>query len=57
MQTAKSIIVSFSKSTENDSCILLVGEKNPKKDVEVIDYFAGGEAEELWNKLITKKEK
>lgn len=57
MQTAKSIIVSFSKSTENDSCILLVGEKNPKKDVEIINAFAGPEAEELWNKLITKKEK
>lgn len=56
MQETKSIIVSFSKSTENNSCILLVGEKNPKKDVEVINYFAGPEAEELWNKLITKKE-
>ena len=56
MQTAKSIIVSFSKSSEKDSCVLIVGEKQPKKDVEIINAFAGPEAEELWNKLITKKE-
>ena len=57
MQTAKSIIVSFSKSTDNDSCILLVGEKHPKNDVEVSNYFAAAEAQEVQNKLITEKKK
>lgn len=57
MQIAKSIIVSFSKNLENNSCVLIVGDKQPKKDVEIINAFDGPEAEELWNKLVTKKEK
>lgn len=57
MQTAKSLIVSFSKNTEKGSSILIVGDKRPGKDADIINAFEGPEAEELWNKLITKKEK
>ena len=57
MQTAKSIIVSFSKNTEKNSNVLIVGDKQPGKPVEIINAFEGPEAEELWVKLTTKKEK
>ena len=57
MQTAKSIIVSFSKNTEKGSSILIVGDKRLGKDAVIVNAFEGPEAEELWNKLITKKEK
>lgn len=57
MQTAKSLILSFSKNTEKGSSILIVGDKRPGKDADIINAFEGPEAEELWNRLITKKEK
>ena len=50
-----SIIISYDNS-RNDIPILLVGKKRPNQSVEIVNAFQGDEAEELYNKLITKKE-
>ena len=55
MTNAYSLIVSFVVN-EKDTPLLVVGKKRPNQSVEVINALAGPEAEELWTKLITKKE-
>lgn len=40
-----------------DNTVLIVGEKKNKDNIEIINAFQGEEALELYNKLITKKEK
>lgn len=59
MTGSGSVIVSwdFSHGTDNDMGILLVGKKEPGKPVEVINAFQGKDAEELYLKLVTRKEK
>lgn len=52
-----SVIVSWDFSHGKDSSILLVGKKEPGKPVEVINAFQGKEAEELYLKLTTRKER
>lgn len=52
-----SIIVSYDNTNGRDVSILLVGKKRLNKPVEVINAFQGKEAEELWEKLTTVKEK
>lgn len=54
MSTAGSVIVAFDHK-EGDKAILLVGRKNPKQDVAIINAFEGEEAKELWKKLTVKK--
>jgi hypothetical protein len=56
MSTAGSVIVAFDHK-DGDKAILLVGKKNPKQDVAIINAFQGEEAIELWKKLTTKEEK
>lgn len=52
-----SIIVSYDNTNGRDLTILLVGKKRFNKPVEVINAFQGKEAEELWTKLTTIREK
>ena len=52
---AESILVSYEPSNGEDHAILLVGKKQPKKDVEIINAFKGKEASELWDKLTVQK--
>ena len=52
-----SIIVSYDNTNGRDLTILLVGNKRFNKPVEVINAFQGKEAEELWTKLTTIREK
>lgn len=54
---AKSIIVSYEGAHGLDKSVLIVGEKQPGKDVVIVNAFAGKEANELWTKLTVKKEK
>lgn len=56
MNNAKSLLVSFVVN-EAGTPLMVIGTKKPNQSVEVINAFTGPEAEELWNKLITKKEK
>ena len=53
--TTDCILVSFDYTNGADKSVLIVGRKTPKKDVEIVNAFQGKEAEELYNKLITKK--
>ena len=55
MNTSGSVIVSWDFSNGRDSGILLVGGKNKRKDVEVINAFQGKEAENLYLRLVTPK--
>ena len=49
----ESVIVSY----DPDSEILLVGKKDYKRNVEVINAFQGEAAAEIYNMLITQKRK
>lgn len=49
------ILVSYDNTNGEDNSILLVGKKHPKKPVEIINAFQNKEADELWEKLTTKK--
>lgn len=54
----KCFLVSVDISEDGkDNAILLVGEKQNKVDVKIINAFQGDEAIALYRKLITKKEK
>lgn len=54
----KCFLVSVDISEDgSDNAVLIVGEKTNKVDVKIINAFQGDEALELYQKLITKKEK
>lgn len=57
MKVNDSLIVGFDFTNGIDEGILIVGHKDPRKDVEIINAFQGEEAYDLYLKLITKKEK
>ena len=52
---AESILVSYESSNGEDTAILLVGKKKPKKDVEIINAFKGKAAVDLWEQLTVQK--
>ena len=52
---AESVIVSFNPTESVETALLIVGKKQPKKDVEIINAFQGIEAEKLWKQLTTIK--
>lgn len=56
MKTAGSVIVAYDCNAGEDTAVLLVGKKNPKQDVAIINAFQGKEATELWKKLTTKEQ-
>lgn len=55
MDITSSVIVAFDYRENSDNAVLIVGQKNPKQDVTIINAFSGDEAKELWKKLTTKK--
>lgn len=56
MNSYGAVIVSWDFSNGRDSSILLVGEQT-NGVVEIINAFQGEEAKELFNRLVTRKEK
>ena len=52
---AESYLVSFGFDDSGNVTVALVGKKNPKDAVDVINAFTGDDAEELHKKLTTKK--
>lgn len=52
---AESVIVSFNPTESLETELLVVGKKQPKKDVEIINAIQGIEAERLWKRLTTVK--
>ena len=57
MDITSSVIVAFDYKADSDTATLIVGQKNPKQDVAIINAFQGETAKELWKKLTTKEEK
>jgi hypothetical protein len=55
MKTCDSILVCFDYTHGKDKSVLIVGRKNPRQAVEIINAFQGEEAEELYKKLVTRK--
>lgn len=54
----ESLIIGYDKNDKNkDATILIVGKKELNKPMTVINAFEGKEAEALYKKLTTKKEK
>ena len=47
-----SLLVGYSFSDNGDIPVLIVGKKNPRQSVEVINAFEGDEAVELFKKLV-----
>ena len=50
------LLVSISFS-DKDTGVLVVGRKRKNQSIEIINAFQGDEALELYNKLVTQKEK
>ena len=51
------LLVGYDFTNGEDKGVLIVGNKTQGTDVEIINAFQGKEAEELYLKLTTKKEK
>lgn len=54
--TAECILVSYDNSIGHDRSIMIVGRQHKNKPVEILNAFQDEEADELWRKLLTKKE-
>ena len=50
------LLVSISFS-DKDTGVLVVGRKRKNQSIEIVNAFQGGEALELYKKLVTQKEK
>lgn len=55
MNICTSIVVAYDYKADSDHAVLIIGKKNKKKDIEIINAFQGDEAKELWKKLTTKE--
>ena len=56
MKTNESLLVGVDFTNDEDSSVLIVGRKRPNQSVDIINAFQGKEAEELYKKLVGKKE-
>lgn len=54
--TTTSLIIGYDIGHNSDNKVLVIGKRGPSGSVEIVNAFQGDEAEELYNKLITKKE-
>ena len=54
--TTTSLIIGYDISHTSDNKVLVLGKRGPSGSVEIVNAFQGDEAEELYNKLFTKKE-
>lgn len=50
------LLVSYCAPNGVDSGVLIVGRKNLRQAVDIVNAFQGKEALELYEKLLTKKE-
>ena len=54
--TTTSLIIGYDIDHASDNKVLVIGKRGPSGSVEIVNAFQGDEAEELYNKLITKQE-
>ena len=57
MDITSSVIVGYDYKEGSDTAVLVVGQKNPKMDIQIVNAFKGEEAKELWNMLTAKGDK
>lgn len=50
------LLIGVDFTNGRDKGVLIVGRKNPKANIDIVNAFQGEEAWELYQKLITKKE-
>lgn len=55
MNISGSLIVGYSFSDNGDNPVLIVGKKDKKQAVEVINAFEGDEAVDIYKKLVGDK--
>ena len=57
MQITDTLLVSytFNSTSDIDSAVLIVGKKDKKKPVEIVNAFQGEEAIDIWKKLTEVK--
>lgn len=55
-ETSGSLIIGYDFINGNDNAVLIVGQKEPNEQIEIINAFQGTEAIEMYHKLITPKE-
>lgn len=55
-ETSGSLIIGYDFTNGNDNAVLIVGQKEPNEQIEIINAFQGTEAIEMYHKLITPKE-
>lgn len=54
MKNSDTLLVGFDHS-HDDIAVLIIGRKDAGEAVQIINQFQGKEAEELYQKLVTKK--
>lgn len=57
LQTSGCFLVSFDFSNGRDHDVVIVGEKQRGKEVQIINAFRGKEAREIYEKLTTVRKK
>lgn len=57
MDITGAVVAAFDYKSDTDTAVLIVGQKTPNVDIQIINAFEGEEAKELWKKLTTKDEK
>ena len=55
-KTSDSVLVGYDCAHGEDKAVLIVGKKKWNKPIEIINFFEGKEATDLWKKLMTVKE-
>ena len=51
------LLVSYVNTKDDDTAVLIVGRKHPKKETEIVNAFQGQEAIDIYNKLVTMVKK
>ena len=56
MKTEDTILIGFNAARGDDGAFIVVGRKNPKTGVSIINTICGEEAVDIYKRLVTKKE-
>ena len=55
-ETSGSLIIGYDFTNGKDNAVLIVGQKEPNEQIEIINAFQSIEAIEIYHKFITPKE-
>ena len=57
MITNDTLLIGYDFTNGKDTGVLIVGRKTPGEAIDIVNAFQGQEAEELYKRLVTVKEK